>query len=156
MGRNRIYSFVDNSGYPPGASLALDFAINSNNRELKIKSIMIEIGLVKAVGGKVIPWQQNTDIRCFLSVGQGAGGQQITSSFTFTVGDPTFKGTGLFFMNPGFYQFDSFFITNSLPFAIQIDNLSADIVQVYYMLSVEVIENIIWQVPRAEPLNVTE
>lgn len=146
MASNKIYSFADNSGYMPGAFLPLTYAINENNRQLRIKSIFIEIGIVAAVGGNVVPWQMNTAIQYILSIGPGFGNPPISSCFEFTGLVPSFNGNGIVISNPGLYKFENFYFTNTIPFSSTIRNTSAATnYQVNYSFAVEIEENIIYQ-----------
>lgn len=123
------------------------FNISANNRELKIRSITFDWWM-KSSGNMIIDPILNQSQTLLLLVGSGVTGRFIAQPFTFTFNAPTLNACGFYITRPCHWRFESFSVTNILPFELDITN--ADPVNQFthfISLIVEVEEKIIWDGP---------
>lgn len=155
---DKIYTFCENVTINAGLNVQYDFHIAANNRELKIRSITLDQYLINNTSGKRVPIEQNTELLFRLEVGSNVTGQNISTPFTQTAG-PSFvyKGNCFFITKPGQWVFDSFIVTNILPFRMILTNTAAAI-NFYNAISllIEVEEKIIWNSPPVETFRIEE
>lgn len=152
----KVYTMCETVNIGPNLSSNYDFNIAANNRELKIKSITLDWHLINNTTGKVIPYEQNTDVNLYLEIGSTVTGDNFSSPYNQTSGMPfTYKGNTIILSKPGQWIFDSFTVYNRLPFRLRITNTSGvNQMMNFVSIIVEVEEKIIWQAPKAETENI--
>lgn len=103
-----------------------NFMIQSPGRRIKIKSILTDWQLLETVSGKKIIWRDNPDIYMIFVIGDfGLTTPQITKPFVRTGGAPfLFNGNVIWITEPKQVFFDSFYISNQIPFSFQVYNFS--------------------------------
>jgi len=155
---NRIYTFCENVQINAGLFSNYAFNIPANNRELKIKSITLDWYVHNNTTGKRVPLEQCTDAFMRLEVGSNVTGENFSSQFIQTSGMGfTYKGNCIFLTQPCSLQFDSFVVTNILPFRLFLNNSAAATnFMNYFSLLVEVEEKIIWNAPPVETFRIEE
>jgi len=139
---NKVYTIWYSEAVLSGFGFAAEFDLLSNNREIKLKSIDINLQFTDAA--VIIPEDSNTNINWNLSL--GAVGSQIALPFTNFVGAaPQSSGDRLFFYRSGQHFFNSFFIRNNTRFFLTLFNNSANAISATFSITVETEENIIYQ-----------
>lgn len=155
---NRIYTFTETVNIAAGLFSNYVFNIPANNRELKIKSITIDWYVHNNTTGRRVPLEQLTEAFMRLEVGSNVTGQNFSAQFIQTAGLPfTYNGNCIFLTLPCSLQFDSFIVTNILPFRLFLNNASAATQYLnYFSLLVEVEEKIIWNAPTVETFRIED
>jgi len=139
---NKVYTIWFSEAVLSGFGFTSNFDLLSNNREIKLKSIDINLQFTNA--GIIIPEDSNTEINWNLSI--GAVNNQIALPFLNFVGAlPQSSGDRLFFYRSGQRFYDSFFIRNNTRFFLTLMNNSANAISADFSITVETEENIIYQ-----------
>jgi len=117
----KVYDITFNFNNNSGASRTATFDIESPGREMKIKSILLNILCYQTVSNQIIPNKNNTTQFYYLVVGQA--GNSIAYPFANLTGlVPSINGERFRITEPGQYFFDSFFASNNLGFALSVSN----------------------------------
>jgi len=138
---NSIYTVSFEIALAPAGIWISQFDIFSAGRMMKIKNINLQRILFNTTAGTVIPEAQNTDIFSDLRVGLIP--VKIGKTFIRIAG-AAFNDTGSYFRisKVGENHFDSFFISERLPFEMVYENRGLNDIAVNVSLLVEVEENI--------------
>ena len=119
--KNRVFTAYWNPTLAPAATLAAQFQILSNYRNIKLKSLMLSWWMRNTTVGNIVMPQNNTNQNMSLTI--GAVGTKIADAFQSTGGTaPTTTGNEIYIFEPGQWLFDSFFINNSVGFNLAIQN----------------------------------
>lgn len=142
---NKVYSVNWYRTINTLTNLQTTFNIQSPGRQIKLKSILVNIDVLfvaPAVGHAYLETTQEHTF--FLSL--GTAGQKIASAVNVTGGTPINNtGDQIRINKLGQYIFDSFFITNSIDFIFGISNFSAADVIYDASIIIETEENPIYQ-----------
>lgn len=138
----KVYAIVFGYAVASGFGANTQFELQSNNREIKIKSIAINTQFTAA--GLIIPEESNTLIDWTLAI--GSANTQIALPFVNIAGVvPISNGDRIYFYRSGQQLFDSFFVKNKAVFNLTCMNNSPDAASLSFSIVVETEENIIYQ-----------
>jgi len=139
----RVYTIFFSYGILSGFGANTQFELVSNNREIKIKSIAINLQFTDG-GPNIIPEDSNTLISWSLQV--GSANTQIALPFQNIAGPPPVSnGDRMYFYKSGQQLFDSFFVKNNCIFNLVVFNNTPGAVTASFNIIVETEENIIYQ-----------
>lgn len=155
---DRIYTMCEQVNIAGALTVLYNFSISANNRQLKIRSITLDHYLINNTTGKPVPLEQNTEVQLTMRIGSTVTGQNFSNQFIQAGGMPfVYNGNCIFITRPCNLQFNSFVVTNNLPFLLTITNTSAVTQYMNYVsLLVEVEEKIIWNAPPVETFRIEE
>jgi len=124
MARNNVYTFLEGGLIVPGANWSGNWNIQRPSRELKIKSIWVDLFLRNQTTGNIIQFENNKEVNFQLRIGSLT--ENIAQPFNIPAG-VVFVRTGghFYFTKPQQIIFDSFYIANQLDFDCVITNMSA-------------------------------
>jgi hypothetical protein len=120
---NRVYTAIYSEVLAPGFNFISTFQILSPGRELRIRSISLDWMITNPITNIKVPVGINTEQYLKLTVGNYLN--DIANGFINITNPPDFNGRAIEIYEPTQLFFDSFFITNSLPFILQIQNNNA-------------------------------
>jgi len=120
---NKVYTASWQATVNAGLNFVSNFAINSVGREIKLKSILIDLEIIDVATGSIVPIAVTTGHAIILTL-QNTG-PVIANAFIVSSGAPYAMGNIIRLSYPGQYQFDCFYVQNNLNLTLQIDNFSA-------------------------------
>lgn len=128
MSKNLIYSKVVGGQLAAGgAAHQWNWNLDNNNRDFIIKSILWDLTFkfnVTLSGN--IPLEMVQTVLYYLQIGQP--GTNFANSFTrgpLPAGGTQIDGQYMVFWRPKKYNFDSFYVQNTIPFVLEIENYDA-------------------------------
>jgi hypothetical protein len=132
---NKVYNIDLDYDVLPAGSANSTFSILSVGRELRIKSLLID--LLMENNGAILPFDQNTTQ--FITLAVTGSNTNISYPFTDIAGGHLGFSTGdsLTITKPGQYFFDCFYASNRLNFDLFIENFHANQIRYYFHIIVE-------------------
>lgn len=111
-----------------GITTAWNFELLSPGRRIQIKSILLDWQCLDPATGNKIIWRDNPGVYMIFVIGDfGLTASQLTKPFRRTGGAPfLFNGNVIWITEPKQVFFDSFYISNVIPFSFQVCNNTAN------------------------------
>lgn len=125
---NKIYTGQLIAGIAGVGALSGTFEILSPGRSLKIKSITVDFNVYDNITGRIVPFENLTQMQLLINVGGIAAGDQGIAKMFNHIGGTPFNSTGKGFTisKPCQLQFDSFYTENRFPLTWQVTNYTGD------------------------------
>jgi len=146
MEKTKLYTGTQDFVLAAGLVRTMTFGIQSPNRKIKIKSILLDWLVTDFLTAAVIPIETLTAEYLRLMVGDYPAASKIAENFTQPAGFPWLQsGTQMWITRPGQYFFESTFQANAVPITMIVFNNSAASIRNWISLAIETVETNIYQ-----------